>query len=366
MPFLLFLLVLVSLHGNDKAHTFADPKSCKGCHPIISQEFETSMHRHAAPFHDPIHKAVWDKHPKHLKAKQYTCGKCHTPAANNLDAMLNKGEQALPDATNKTHDAGITCAYCHRIESIKHHPKSNINIISTTPKVYFGTRETKGSPFHGVVTEGNEHMKNGNVCIGCHSHKRNKYELNVCSTNVENEMDRANCVSCHMPQKEGSVSTLRPTKTHAFHGFAGAQVNPEMLAHHIDLSIMTKTTLQVTIKNHASHALLLHPLRMAELRVEILRDGQRITLKPYQFMRVIGADGKPAMPWQAKEVLTNTMIQHNETRTLDFNFTPKKGDQIKAILGFYLVHPKAQKLLKLEDHPKASRFTILKEHSLRL
>ena len=55
-------------------------------------------------------------------------------------------------------------------------------------------------------------LKIDNVYIGCHSHKKNKYNINVCSTNIDNELDSANCVSCHMPKVKGSVSNMHETK----------------------------------------------------------------------------------------------------------------------------------------------------------
>jgi hypothetical protein len=215
----IYLLLLVStvLFGNDTAHTFAQSEDCKACHTQIYDEFYGSVHANSTPQKDPIHNAVWANHPQNKKLQQYGCGKCHTPAADDLDKMITKGQKALPNPENATHQEGISCAYCHRIESIELHAKSNTNIISKEEKKYFGTlKEHVASPYHAIETEGNEHMRNGNVCIGCHSHKMNKWGLNVCSTNIDNEMDGANCVSCHMPKVEGSVSAFKDTKKTCF------------------------------------------------------------------------------------------------------------------------------------------------------
>ena len=89
---------------------------------------------------------------------------------------------------------------------------SNSNVVSKKEKHYFGTmKNALESEFHTSSSD-NKNFQNGNVCIGCHSHKKNKAKLNVCSTNISNEMDRANCVSCHMPKVDGSVSNVRETK----------------------------------------------------------------------------------------------------------------------------------------------------------
>ncbi len=361
----LLLLFVTALLANDKVHTYAKNEECKVCHTTIYDEFYTSMHANSIPQKDPIHNAVWQKHPHNKKLQRYSCGKCHTPAANNLDKMLTKGQKALPDNENVTHTEGISCAYCHRIKSIELHKKTNTNIITNTPKTYFGTRkESIESPFHSIASDGNEIFKNGNVCIGCHSHKQNKFGLNVCSTNIDNQMDQANCVSCHMPQVKGSVSNLSNTKTHAFHGFSGSHFHSDMLTQYVDLSILRNIEhFYVNIDNRTSHALLLHPLRVAILKVSVTRGAKTTPLKNQVFVRVIGKDGKPAMPWAADTTIKDTMIQANEKRSIKYDFKLQKGDRVDVVLGWYLVNPKAVKKLNLEDEKIATEFHLFKKQS---
>ena len=358
----ILLALLATLSANDKTHSFSSNEDCKACHTQIYDEFSGSMHMHSTPQKDPIHNAVWSKHPANKKMQHYGCGKCHTPAANNLDDMLQKGKKALPDIENKTHQEGISCAYCHRIKDIELHKKHNTNIISEKEKSFYGTRETHiDSPYHSIVTEGNEHMKNGNVCIGCHSHKKNKHRLNVCSTNIANEMDGANCVSCHMPKVKGSVSTLHETKMHTFHGFAGSHYNSEMLQQYVDISVVRAiNNFIINIDNRTSHALLLHPLRTAVLKVTLTRDGKMTPLRDEIFVRVIGHNGKPAMPWKASVTLRDTMIQANEKRAVRYDLKLQKGDKVNVVLGWYLVNPKVVKKLNLQDEKIATEFITFK------
>ena len=363
--FLLSLLLGSYIFANNISQHYAPSKECKTCHTHIYNEYFGSMHANSTPQKDPIHSAVWAKHPKNLKANQYSCGKCHTPTADNLDDMKTKGKKAPPMMDNPTHQAGISCAYCHRIKNIELHKKHNTNIMTTTPKNYFGNlKDGIESPYHGIVADGNEHMQNGNVCIGCHSHKMNKHNLNVCSTNIDNEMDGANCVSCHMPQVDGSVSVMNETKKHAFHGFAGSHFHSEMLTQYVDISLLREINkFIINIDNHSSHALLLHPLRTAVLKVSVTRDGKTIKLKDEIFVRVIGHNGKPAMPWSASTTLKDTMIQANEKRVLKYDFKILKGDKIDVVLGWFLVNPKALKSLKLENEKVATEFTEFKKRS---
>lgn len=365
---LLALMMMKLLSANDAVHTFAKSEDCKACHEGIYEEYYGSMHANSTPQKDPIHNAVWASHPQNLKQERYGCGKCHTPMADNLDKMLTKGKKALPDANNSTHQGGIGCAYCHRIESIKlHATPSNTNIISKESKNYFGTlKEHVDSPYHGIVTEGNEHMKNGNVCIGCHSHKRNKWGLNVCSTNIDNEMDGTNCVSCHMPKVQGSVSEFKDTKVHAFHGFAGTHFHSEMLEQYVELKVQkSDEDFTVLIDNKTSHALLLHPLRLAVLKVSVTRAGKTTALKEERFERVIGKNGKPAMPWKADITLKDTMIQAKEKRHIKYEYRIEKGDRIELVLGYYLVNPEVIGMLKLEDEKVATAFHEFKKEQIQ-
>ena len=366
MKYFLYLIIsLSSLIANDTAHNFAPSSDCKACHPQIYSEFSGSMHANSTPQKDPIHKAVWDKSPEKNKQNRYACGKCHTPAADNLDAMKTKGQTAMPIAENETHQEGISCAYCHRIKDIELHEKHNTNIMTKTEKNYFGTlKDHIESPYHGIVSEDNEHMQNGNVCIGCHSHKMNKHKLNVCSTNVDNEMDGANCVSCHMPKVKGSVSNLNERKEHTFHGFAGSHSNMDMLEKYVDISVLRQiNNFIVNIDNRTSHALLLHPLRTAVLKVSVTRDSKTTKLKDEVFVRVIGHNKKPTMPWAATTTLKDTMIKANEKRSVKYDFKVIKGDKIDVILGWFLVNPKAVKKLGLQNDKTSTEFKVFKQQT---
>jgi len=86
-------------------------------------------------------------------------------------------------------------------------------------------------------------------------------------------------------------------------------------------------------------------------------------LKDEIFVRVIGANGKPAMPWAAKKDIKNTMIKANEKRSVKYDFKISKGDKVDVVLGWYLVNPKAVKKLGLEKEEVATKFNIFQKKS---
>ncbi|OIP53011.1 MAG: hypothetical protein AUK54_09935 [Helicobacteraceae bacterium CG2_30_36_10] len=359
MKILIYILALSSL-----LFANADMAACKKCHPVISAEFETSMHKNSSVYDDKVHKAVWDLHP--AKAKDdYKCAKCHTPNAKTAEQQ----------------HVGISCINCHTIMDVEKHAQSNKNIYSTEDKKFYSaeigrenekvhykkissmfgmSKTTVGSAYHDIDYT-NEKFYNGQMCMGCHSHKQNSHEFSVCETDKAGAQNKeSNCISCHMPKVDGSATTVRLSAKHAFHGFAGARVNPELLSKHVQLSLKKEATgFEVVINNKTPHNLMTHPLRVVQLRTTIIRDAKQIELKTHTFVKVIGKDGKPAMPWAATEVLKDTMIKANEKRAIKFEETLKNGDHIEVKLGFYVVNPKALKKLSLDGNKELEKFTIL-------
>ncbi len=357
---LLFPILLLISHLNAN-YTFESSEKCKECHPVIYNEFKSTQHANASIFKDKIHAAVWKKHPKNTKFKSYECAKCHTPAASNIDALITKHNGVVPDINNTTQTEGISCAYCHRIESIKHDWKMNVNVISKEEKSYFGSlKDHIDSPFHKIKTH-SAHFNTGNVCIGCHSHKKNKYDMNVCSTNIKHELDSINCVSCHMPKIEGSVSTLHETKEHTFHGFPGTHSHQDMLGKYVELELeKSNKKFNIIINNKSSHALSLHPMRVMQLRVLVTRVHNMVSLKDVNFAKIIGANGKSTPPWLAKEVVKNTVINAHEKRVVTYDYELQEGDSVKVDIGYFLVNKKMLKNLNLEKTRVATKFHLFK------
>ena len=364
--FILFFLTLFSQASLENT-------TCKKCHPVIFEEYQNSMHSKASVFKDPIHKAVWDKHPAKTKGN-YKCAKCHTPS----DHALMEGKTKLTDNAVQENEP-ISCQQCHRIQSIEKHTKANKNIMSKKEKYFFsadkarkGTKvefkeestlfglmtKVSGSPYHDIDYS-NENYYNGNVCMGCHSHKQNGKGFTVCDLEVEQKDSKETCISCHMPKVKGSLANQKQSATHAFHGMNIHKSTPELLSKYIKLSLTKETnTFTVTIKNEATHTLFPQPLRLNQLRISIERDGKSIELKPVNFRRVIGSNGKPSMPWLADAVISDNTIKAHEIRKVTFDTTLQTGDSVVVKFGYYMANPKAAKKLGIED-PSATRFIVL-------
>lgn len=376
-----YLILLFTINATASV---AKNDTCKGCHPQIYKEFMGSAHKKSTIFNDPIHKVIWDKHPGKKKDK-YACAQCHTPSDPRIMKALEESTAAVPK-DDAAQNEGISCITCHSIKSIESHAKSHDKMIllnndKKRPTLYAASKDkrdtkveykveksfmgmfksTTGSPYHDIDYS-NKNFYTGNLCMGCHGHKENSHGQNVCTTEAKGAIDeKSNCITCHMPQVKGSATTIAISKKHTSHDFTGARNKPEMLSQYLKINFkQTNKGFEITLTNEATHNLLLHPLRLAKLNVRVNSGTTTKTLKSQAFYRILGHDGKPAMPWIATEIYKENMLTAGETRTIKYDTIVKSGDMVEAEFGFYLVNPKMQKKLNLIDNKEATKFNILK------
>ena len=382
MKYINILLVMISFITLNAQESLVSSETCKGCHPTIYSEFYNSAHRKSSIFEDPIHNAIWNKHPNKAKNK-YTCNECHTPSDVRITNALKYAKDASPVKNNVQTKEAISCVFCHSINIIEKHAKpynkiilnNNVNvkrpilyaanknnrkgkILYKEEKSFFGIfKKTSGSPFHDIDYT-NKDFYTGNMCMGCHAHFENSHKQNICTVEQAGASnEKQNCITCHMPQVKGSATTIKITKQHTFHGFAGTRNKPEMLAKYIDFKLnKTNDNFELTITNKATHNLLLHPLRLGKLNVRV----NTTKLKSTSFMRILGKNKKPAMPWLATNVLKNTMLKANESRTIKYNTKLKSGDTVEVELGYFLVNPKMHKKLNLQNNEEVTKFNTIK------
>jgi len=348
-----------------------ESKICQKCHPLIYKEFTQSSHKNASVYNNPIHKAMWDKHPKNEKG--YTCAKCHTPS----DMKVLKTGKLVKNSIQT--DEAISCIYCHTIKMVKEGDKSNTNIMSNkhrefytlekgkkgeaefkTVTSWFGlVKESRSSPFH-KIDYSNKNYYNGNMCMGCHSHTNNEHSFDITMLDAMiDKKDKNTCITCHMPQVSGTKVTLLNTKTHAYHGIAGIYHNTKSMGHFIDFKVSKNSIgFSVKIVNKSNHALFGQVYRQGILKVEIIRDGKSIDLEPFIFERILAKDSKEVMPWDADSTLKDTLIYAK--RDISFNSSLKKGDTLRLILGVKRISKLGIKKLGLKDTKDISTFKILK------
>ncbi|MCH9813397.1 MAG: cytochrome c family protein [Epsilonproteobacteria bacterium] len=353
-------------------------QTCKACHPKIYKEYQNSMHRKSSIYNNEVHRAIWEKHPASKKGN-YKCATCHTPS----DHDLISGKSNLHKNAIQTSEP-ISCQHCHQIQSIEKHQKANKNILTTKTKtktffatdhvkkgtkleykdkkMFFGLLSKKvGSPYHDIDYS-NENYYTGELCMGCHSHKQNSHDFAICDLEVKEGDSKETCISCHMPQVKGSMANQKQTPTHSFHGATALTLKPNLLSKYIGLTLTQKAEgFTITLENHANHTLVPHPLRVAKLKVEILRHGKTITLKSKTFKKVIGTAGKATMPWLADSVISDNSIKAFEKRALSFTQKLQIGDQVTATFGYHIVNEKSAKLLNIQEQKNLDFIVLTKK-----
>ncbi len=356
-PYIAVLLTASAMAGSSVSSS-----TCKSCHPKIYDEYISSAHHLSSPGSDKLFKAVWSKAPNNK-----SCLKCHVaPSQKNLTAYST-----------------IECTGCHSIKAIKHGDKTNSNIYDSRDKYFYSAQQSErgeklsyehqrsgwfglsskrsGSPYH-TIDYSNDIYYNGKVCMGCHSHKKNKQGLTLCSTDVKGMDEKENCITCHMPDKVGSATTIRISKTHKFHGFSGSRFGEEMLGKYIDIKVTsTKDKMSVAIENKTPHPLLTHPMRLLVLKVKLYKDGKEVYSGKKSFARIVGRDGKPSAPWLANEIVRDDMIKADEKRVVSIDIPESvRFDKTEAVLGYYLVNPKMAKKMGIDKDSELMKFHILK------
>ncbi|MCK9455124.1 multiheme c-type cytochrome [Sulfurimonas sp.] len=351
--------------------TANESKVCKACHPIIYDEYYDSSHRNASIYNNPIHNAMWEKHPKDEDG--YTCAKCHSPS--DLEALetgvLSKNETQVHEP--------ISCTYCHSIKDIKEGDSSNVNIVSDKKREYYTAedgkkgkaeyemesswfgfvKEPKSSPFHKIDYD-NENYYSGNVCMGCHSHANNEHGFDITMLDaLISEDDKNSCVTCHMPQVLGSKVTINETKTHAYHGIAGIYHKSGSMGEYIDFEISKNSDgFSVNVINKSNHALFGQAFRQGILKAEIKRGNKTITLEPFIFERILAKDGVEVMPWEANEAIKDTLIYAK--REVSFKEALQSGDRLNLTLGVQRISKEGAKKLGLELDKEFTKFRVLK------
>ncbi|WP_457749009.1 cytochrome c3 family protein [Sulfurimonas sp.] len=365
MKTLTFLLLLITCNAS-----FAnDNKVCQKCHPLIYKEYYSSIHRKSSLVNDKIYKAVFEK--EHKNKEKNNCKACHSPSAKT---------------PQEEKEAPISCIYCHTIQKIQEGDKVNKNILSgekkdfysaqldkrneakvkyETTSSFFGLiKQSRNSPYHQIEYN-NENYYNGNVCMGCHSHVNNDEGFDIIMLDAYiDKKDKHTCISCHMPQIMGSKTTLKDSKTHAYHGIAGVHQMSESLGKYVDVKIKKENNgFDIILINQANHALFGQAYREGVLNVKITREHRTIQLKPYIFTRTFGKNNTTSMPFEASKVLKDTLIYAQ--KSISYNFKLQKGDKLTVTLGFRLISPTAAQELHLQHDVALSKTRVLKTQSFQ-
>ena len=350
MKYILFcFLIFINLQAS-----YMDSKSCSECHQDIYNEHTKSMHHNSSIFKDMFHKAIVEK----ASPSKYDCAFCHSPAANNL-ATLKTG-QDKPNPRNVNETDGVSCFYCHQITKVFQAKHQNINFYNYKggkPTFFGNLADADFSDKH--ESQSNEIYKNSTVCMGCHSHKLNGADVEICNTKSEPNEPTSDCIGCHMPKTNGSPVNVnkRGRNNYTSHNFFGIR-DEHFVKQAVELRIQqAKDGFLVSVKNKMGHPLILQPMRLKYIKIQIKRKGaviwQNFQNSPLEdkeasFTTTFKNDENiEVLPPQAKAILFKNNLGANETKNIHYQVKLQKNDEIRASWHSMIVRPELAKELGL-------------------
>lgn len=356
--FVLFTFTL----GFSQDALILDSENCKKCHQTIYSQWQKSMHAKSHLDANILYKTVYEQAVQETGGKLKTaCLNCHMPSAvENQDWEFE----------NDKNRSGVSCNYCHSVAGLLKTEEHKDFLIDESGTKY-GPNPDSDNTFH-EISESDTH-KSSEFCLICHGQMVNPAGVEVCMTGDEFKNSEAfanaiTCQDCHMPQKQGEISSIsKVARNIASHTFAGGY-SAEFLKESLDLALFrsengAENEIQVKITNSQSaHS---YPtgsiLRMVILKITAKdNNGQQLwtnfTEDPVAedpkavFMKILADENgnAPVFPWKAKSVKRDSRLKPDEERVLTYEI-PEKTSKIEAVLLYRLAPPKIIKKFEITD-----------------
>jgi nitrate/TMAO reductase-like tetraheme cytochrome c subunit len=359
------VLISLVLAQNFLLAEYLDNKSCKECHENIYYEYENSMHARSSLFKDEFHKKM-----KELNfPSTYKCARCHTPGASNLE-KIRSGELQPSQHTRETD--GVSCIYCHQIAKIKKSHKENINITTFDrpgKQLMYGNLKDYGDSDKHNSLSLNPIYKNSQVCMGCHSHKRNDFnDVEICQISYKKDF-KSDCIKCHMPKYPGGITKInkKGRSEYASHRFLGIR-SPELVKKAVALHLeQDGKKIKLTITNKMGHMVLQQPMRLKYVETVVKRDGKVIWKNfkntPYEDKEVTFSKlfkdeaGKQVYPPKAFAIKYYNNLDVNESKTVTYEIPDlQAGDEVISTWISYPIRPSLAKELDLHEESLVKKY----------
>lgn len=196
-----------------------DPESCADCHPAQFQEWEGSMHAHAAD--DPVFLALNAKAVATEGVPEDFCVRCHAPVALALGETqdgLNLDE--VPQSMK-----GVGCTFCHQLEAPT--GLNNGAVSWVWDGVMRGALEDPlkndaHKSAYGASLD-RDAQASSETCGACHDvvlpsglHLEQTY-LEWEATVFSEGLSRQSCGHCHMPSRPGLAAEVAGAPSRRVH-----------------------------------------------------------------------------------------------------------------------------------------------------
>lgn len=302
-----------------------DPSTCAPCHGAIVEEWSQSQHAHAHSSRDPFYEAMVELRSEREGADLETrCANCHHP-------------RERVDMDSPVAVAGVSCATCHTVTDVAHGASGGRALTFDPEGRLYGPHEIEGAGSAVHLNGGPaDHLRDGEtLCLACHGDHQNPQGVDTCNTGTEYAAlgGQETCTGCHMPWVDvpsGTVSTRDGHRSHTFIGPHGSRRlgDDTLMRSTAQLSgELAGGGLVIRVANTAGHSA---PSGFPGRRLVVEATGFDATgqvvwtaadaegfAAARVFARAYGdADGAPAMPPYATQLLGDSRLEPGETRVL--------------------------------------------------
>jgi len=345
------------IYTKGSADDFKLSSECKGCHPLIYEEWSKSMHSQATYSKDSLHNTLKEVYEHALLEKGetpgYFCAHCHAPMVKDMEFVI-LGDKLL-EKNDPLETEAVGCTFCHSIESAHDGMPTRYYKLAVDGSVQSPGYSTMDTPAH--EKKANPIFKTEEVCSGCHGYLKNQLGVNICSLKEEEWDGVTQCQVCHFREIDGKPSAMSTREKHHSHAAPGGH-DEEWLQDCVTLSaryplyIRKKKTIdfEVSIYNHSAHKLpSTMPFRMVVLKVTAMDIDGNVLWENFKtdpmkedpkavFMKVFGAGDKVGVPtWEAEKIVMDTRIPAKNKIDLKYNIPAKKVSLVTADLLYYVI-----------------------------
>ena len=319
---------------------FASAETCRPCHVEIYQQWRSSYHSQAAT--DPVFWQLFEQAIRDTSSRASAlCLTCHAPVATVGREVAWLGRVSSPLELSPVAQEGVTCDFCHTISG-QENLGYNVSVGAyRLPRkgetsVKYGSHPDALASAH--PTQPSAFLRRSEFCGICHQFTHPLPGLDLQNTYAEwyyspYRSQGRRCQDCHMPAYMGRGANEGPERPDInAHVFQGGHT--EMLKKAAVVSLWARTSEKSGPKRISIDALVtnvgsghLMPTGIPGIRQLWLdltvttADGSKVFTGRADYGAVLlGRDSKPAMPWNAVRVGTDTRIAPQKSRRETFQF----------------------------------------------
>ena len=321
-----------------KSLHFTSAEKCGVCHVDLYQQWQTSAHSRAAV--DPVFWQFFQQAARDQKdLSAAACLTCHSPVGSVTKEFSVTGRVSFPVQLSAVGREGVTCDFCHTIQGGEYFGKNiGVGVYRYGHKgdtaTKYGTHADATTTEH--ATEVSPFLKNAEFCGICHKFTHPVSDTVWQDTYAEWKdgpyaKEGRTCQDCHMPTYEGRGTTDGPVRTNlSAHVFPGSYSDMIKKAATVSVwaglkpkSVDRKLQVKALVSNSGSGHLMptgIPGIRQMWLEV-VVRGANTLEVasrKSEFLIEILGADGKPAMPWNAVSFGRDTRIAPRKSRETIF------------------------------------------------